>query len=176
MPAPSPPFQSSSFIWERRDVMFCCFCKRGASDESPLCTGLCCEHCQKGEGRFFIWHLFPTCFIGWEIHSKNKRQFWPPFFVCFSWEPSQYGNFLCFWGLLTFYLLHWKTILQHDNNAIWSLAQSGSTNKLTYAVYTVCMLKSCSWEFDWLCFCPCVAYCKVLVADGKVAKTLFFSF
>lgn len=80
-----PPllFRAVPFIWGRRDVMFCCFCKRGASEESPLCTGLRCEHCQKGEGHFFIWHLFPTCSIGWEIHSKNKRQLWPPFLSFF---------------------------------------------------------------------------------------------
>lgn len=103
-----PPllFSAVPFIWGRRDVMFCCFCKRGASEESLLCAGLYCQRCQKGEGHFFIWHLFPTCSIGWEMHSKNKRQLrtpLPPLPLLFSlffqkavsiWE-------LYFWGLLT---------------------------------------------------------------------------
>lgn len=38
--------------------MFCCFCKRGASEESPLCAELYCQPCQKGEGCFLYLTSF----------------------------------------------------------------------------------------------------------------------
>ena len=143
-----PPllFRAVPFIWGRRDVMFCCFCKRGASEESPLCTGLCCERCQKGEGHFFIWHLFPTCSIGWEIHSKNKSLVLTPFFVFFFFQRA-----ISIWELYLFLrpfdlLLHSRTILRHGNNAACSLPQNRATNKLIYVVHTVCMIKACSQE------------------------------
>ncbi len=141
---PSLLFRAVPFIWGRGDVMFCCFCKRGASEESPLCTGLCCERCQKGEGHFFIWHLFPTCSIGWEIHSKNKRQLWPSFLSFFQRAIS-------IWELYLFLSsfdppLHSGTILQHGNNAARSLPQNEATNKLISVVHTVCMIKACSQE------------------------------
>lgn len=140
-----PPlfFQSYSFyLREERCyvLLLCCFCKCGVSEESPLCTGLYCVLCQKGEGHFFIWHLFPTCSIGWEMHLKNKRPLWPPFCLFFFkgtvsiWE-------LYFWGLVTFCCIQ-GTIHQHCNNAACSLPQNRATNKLICVIHTVCIIKA----------------------------------
>lgn len=148
-----PPllFRAVPFIWGRRDVMFCCFCKRGASEESPLCTGLRCEHCQKGEGHFFIWHLFPTCSIGWEIHSKNKRQLWPPFLSSFFFHPESHLNM----GTLFIFEAFWPSVAfkEQSNSAAHSLPQNRATNKRIYVVHTVCMIKAGSQECLSLALC-----------------------
>lgn len=132
-----PPllFSAVPFIWGRRDVMFCCFCKRGASEESLLCAGFYCQRCQKGEGHFFIWHLFPTCSIGWEMHSKNKRQLRTP-----SLPPSPFFPFFpesCL-NMGTLFLrpfdlpLRSGTILKHGNNAACNLPQQWANLFVAY--------------------------------------------
>lgn len=61
----------------------CCSAGFGSSvhHKKPLCARGFAELCQKGGGHFFIRPHFPTCFIGWEMLLKNKRQFLT-YFLC----------------------------------------------------------------------------------------------
>lgn len=79
--APSPPFQTSSFIWERSDVMLCAVFVSVVRHMK----GLCVQRCQK-RGRALLFLTSFSHMLHWlEVHSKNKRQLWP-FFVFFLLE------------------------------------------------------------------------------------------
>lgn len=116
-----PSFSAQFLLFEGGEMLCSAVFVSVVRQKKALCVpSFTASHARKGKGAFFIWHLFPTCSIGWEMHSKNKRRLRthpPPFPCCpplpgfnhpvsppqpsffFSRAPSQYGNFIfeAFW-------------------------------------------------------------------------------
>lgn len=59
---------------------------------------------ERGRAFLYLTSFFPTCFIGWEMLLKNKRQLWPPFLCSFLEERLNMGIlfFEAFWSSVLF--------------------------------------------------------------------------
>lgn len=123
------PFQSR-FFYLRVDGCYVLlfFCKLGASEEIPLCTGLCWELLpEKGKGiSLFDIFFFPHASLA-ERCSRKIRGNSDLLFVFLPRRASQYGNFISE-AFLIFGSVQ-GTMYQQGSNVACSLPQKWSTNK-----------------------------------------------
>lgn len=116
-----------------------------------LCVhGFATSSARKGKGASLFDIFFPHAPLAGRYTRKIKDNSSPSFFFgssCFFF----FQRTVSIWELSLFLrpfdlLLHRRTILQRDNNAVCSLPQSSATSELIYAIHMVCMIKACSSE------------------------------
>lgn len=139
-----PSFSAQFLLFEGGEMLCSAVFVSVVRQKKALCVpSFTASHARKGKGAFFIWHLFPTCSIGWEMHSKNKRRLRtppPPFPCCpplpgfnhpvppcpptipLFFQSSVSIRELYFWGLLTLSSV-WGQLLEHGVNAACNLPQ-----------------------------------------------------